>query len=112
MNRYSASGLQRHVPAEWTPPDRRPRGRWGRSEMRRRFTSVRLGVGALAGIRERNVRKLDRNDREPGGKLARPAKKHSVEAIFGVENPREAAHSSSLIVISRIRTGGDGHVDP
>jgi hypothetical protein len=80
--------------------------------MGRSFTSVRPGVRDLAGTWEKTARKLDRDDREPGRKLAGFAKTHSSEAFFGCDNPLEAALFSSLLEISKNHTEGDGNVDP
>lgn len=80
--------------------------------MGRSFTSVRLGVRALTGTWERTARKLDRDGREPGGRLAGFARQHSSEAFFGCDSPLEAAVFSSLLEISRSRTEGDDDVDP
>lgn len=80
--------------------------------MGRCFTSIRPGIGNLTDTWQRNTRKPGRHNRKPDGKLTRLAKKHSGKAFFGCDSTPKAELFSLLIEISRIRTGGDEHVDP
>ena len=80
--------------------------------MGRSFQSVRLGVRFLTGRWEKIARKLARDDRELGARLAGFAKTHSSEAFFGCDCPLESVIFSALVEIRKARAEEKKDVDP
>ncbi len=80
--------------------------------MGRSFTSVRLGVRALAERWERAARTLPGRDRECAIRVARMARAHASACFYAFDDPLEAAFFSVLLELGREEREGEDRVDP
>ena len=70
--------------------------------MGRSFESIRMGVKDVSARWLKASRTLKKEDQIYGQKLAEMAKKHSSEAFYALDDPREAAVFSVLVELLRV----------
>ena len=70
--------------------------------MGRSFESIRMGVKDVSARWLKASRALKKEDQIYGQKLAEMAKKHSSEAFYALDDPREAAVFSVLVELLRV----------
>ena len=70
--------------------------------MGRSFESIRMGVKDVSARWLKASRALKKEDQVYGQRLAEMAKKHSSEAFYALDDPREAAVFSVLVELLRV----------